>query len=104
MGLLRAKRKSKGAQLSIDLKGEKMAGLYTEKRLYSAKEAEYHNRSPKPSTSAGAKPLPRHEGRRGRWRQARPVGTGEANGGRKPPASSPSLLAPKTKEATGPNS
>jgi len=30
-------------------------------------EAEVHNRSPKPSTSAGARPPPRHGGRRGPW-------------------------------------
>jgi hypothetical protein len=54
-------------------------------------------------------PPPRHEGRRGRWGQARLVGAGEtggageANGGRKPPASCPSPPAPDTREATGPN-
>jgi hypothetical protein len=31
------------------------------------------------------------------------VGAGEANGGRKPPASCPSPPAPNTREATGPN-
>jgi len=37
-------------------------------------EAEYHNRSPKPSTSAAARPPPQHGGRRGWWGQARPMG------------------------------
>jgi hypothetical protein len=31
------------------------------------------------------------------------MGAGEANGGRKPPASCPSPPAPNTREATGPN-
>jgi len=42
-------------------------------------------------------------GRRGRWGQARLVGAGEACGGGQPPASCPSPLASKTKEASGPN-
>jgi hypothetical protein len=37
------------------------------------------------------------------WGQTRLVGAGEVNGGGKPPASCPSPLASKTKEATGPN-
>ena len=41
-------------------------------------------------------------GRRGRWGQARLGGAGEANGGRKPPASRPSLR-PNATKATGPN-
>jgi len=39
--------------------------IYIEKTILG--EAEYHNRSPKPSTSAGARPPPRHGGRRGQW-------------------------------------
>jgi len=34
------------------------------------------------------------------WGQARQMGAGEANGGRKPPASCPSPPAPNTREAT----
>jgi len=41
-------------------------------------------------------------GRRGWWGQARLVGAGEANGGRKPPASCPSLR-PNATKATGAN-
>jgi hypothetical protein len=37
--------------------------IYREKAILG--EAEYHNRSPKPSTSAGARPPPQHGGRRG---------------------------------------
>jgi hypothetical protein len=37
--------------------------IYREKTILG--EAEYHNRSPKPSTSAGARPPPQHGGRRG---------------------------------------
>jgi len=36
-------------------------------------------------------------GKRGWWGQARPVETGEANGGRKPPATCPSPPAPNTR-------
>jgi hypothetical protein len=39
--------------------------IYREKTILGF--AEYHNRSPKPSTSAGARPPPRHGGRRGPW-------------------------------------
>jgi hypothetical protein len=39
--------------------------IYREKTTFGF--AEYHNRSPKPSTSAGARPPPRHGGRRGPW-------------------------------------
>ena len=39
--------------------------IYREKTILG--EAEYHNRSLKPSTSAGARPPPRHGGRRGPW-------------------------------------
>jgi hypothetical protein len=63
-----------------------------------------------PTAKAGAQsrvpvpsPSPQHGGRRGRWGQARLVGAGEANGGRKPPASCPSPPTPNTREATGPN-
>jgi len=42
-------------------------------------------------------------GKRGWWGQARLVGAGEANGGRKPPATCPSPPALNTREATGPN-
>jgi len=63
-----------------------------------------------PTAKAGAQcrvPVPsppaHHGGMRGRWGQARLVGAGEANGGRKPPASCPSPPAPNTREATGPN-
>jgi len=45
--------------------------IYREKTILG--EAEYHNRSLKPSTSAGARPPPRY-------------GAGEAHGGYKPPA------------------
>jgi len=55
-----------------------------------------------PGITSGASPTPQHGGRRGRWGQARLVGAGEANGGRKPPASCPSLRSNATK-ATGPN-
>jgi len=37
--------------------------IYREKTILG--EAEYHNRSPKPTTSAGARPPPLHGGRRG---------------------------------------
>jgi hypothetical protein len=63
--------------------------------------ADCQSRSPMPSTSAEPSSSP--------WGQARPmgqarlVGAGEANGGRKPPASCPSPPAPNTTEATGPN-
>jgi len=67
--------------------------IYREKTILG--EGEYHNRSPKPSTSA--------EPASSTWGQARLVGAGEANGGRKPPASCPSPPAPNTREATGPN-
>jgi len=39
--------------------------IYREKTILG--EAEYHNRSPKPSTSAGARPPPQHGGRRVTW-------------------------------------
>jgi hypothetical protein len=39
--------------------------IYREKTILGF--AEYHNRSPKPSTSAGARPPPRHGGKRGLW-------------------------------------
>jgi len=39
--------------------------IYREKAIL--REAEYHNWSPKPSTSAGARPPPRHGGRRRPW-------------------------------------
>jgi len=39
--------------------------IYREKTILG--EAEYHNRSPKPSTSAGARTPPQHGGRRGPW-------------------------------------
>jgi len=39
--------------------------IYREKTILG--EAEYHNRSPKPSISAGARPPPQHGGRRGPW-------------------------------------
>jgi len=39
--------------------------IYREKTILG--EAEYHNGSPKPSTSAGARPPPQHGGRRGPW-------------------------------------
>ena len=52
-----------------------------------------------PGITAVASPTPQHGGRRGWWGQARLVGAGEANGGRKPPASCPSLRP----NATGPN-
>jgi len=42
-------------------------------------------------------------GRRDWWGQARLVGAGEANGGRKPLVLSPSPASPNTREATGPN-
>ena len=57
--------------------------------LYMKREGE----NPMPAAIAGAQcqvpvpsPPPRHGGRRFRWGQARKVGAGEANGGRKPPA------------------
>ena len=66
--------------------------------------------NPLPTAKAGAQcrvpvpsPPPRHGGKRGWWGQARLVGAGEANGGRKPPATSSSPPAPNTREATGPN-
>jgi len=76
--------------------------------------ADCQSRSPMPSTSAGpssspwgqARPMGAGEaggGRRDWWVQARLVRAGEANGGRKPPASCPSPPAPNTREATGPN-
>jgi len=52
--------------------------------------------SAKPSITSGDQcraslpgPPRRHGGRRGRWGQVRPVGAGEANGGRKPPGQIP---------------
>jgi len=39
--------------------------IYREKTILG--KAEYHNWSPKPSTSTGARPPPRHGGRRGPW-------------------------------------
>jgi hypothetical protein len=39
--------------------------IYREKTILG--EAEYHNRSPKPTTSAVARPPPQHGGRRGPW-------------------------------------
>jgi len=39
--------------------------IYKEKTILG--EAEYHNRSPKTTTSAGARPPPVHGGRRGPW-------------------------------------
>jgi len=39
--------------------------IYTEKTRLG--EAEYHHPSPKPTTSAGARPPPQHGGRRGPW-------------------------------------
>jgi len=69
------RKKNEEAQLSIDLETEKVAGLYTEKRSYSAK----------PSITIGA-------------RSGVPVlglglllgmGAGEAHGGYKPPTSCP---------------
>jgi hypothetical protein len=41
--------------------------IYREETIL--REAEYHNPSPKPSTSAGARPPPRHGGRQGPWWQ-----------------------------------
>jgi hypothetical protein len=61
--------------LSIDLKSEKMAGLYTEKRQYSAK----------PSITTGAQsrvPVSEQGLLLG-------IGTGEAHGGYKPSATYP---------------
>jgi len=59
-----------------------------------------------PTAKAGAQcrvpvPIspPHNGGRRGRWGQAILVGAGEANGGRKSPATCPSPPAPNTKEA-----
>jgi len=66
-------------------------------------KAEYHIRRPMPGITPGASPPPQHGGRRGWCGQARLVGAGEANGGHKPLASCPSLPAPNTWEATGPN-
>jgi len=76
-------RKNEEAQMSIDTREGKL-------------HADSQSRSPKPSTSA--------EPSSSAWGLARPMGAGEANGGRKPPASSPSSPVPKTKEAAGPNS
>jgi len=42
-------------------------------------------------------------GKRGWWGETRLVGAGEADGGCKAPATSPSPLAPNTRETTGPN-
>jgi hypothetical protein len=39
--------------------------IYREKTILG--EAEYHDRSPKPTTSARARPPPQHGGRRGPW-------------------------------------
>ena len=91
--LWRAIEKGRRSRIVFRIKREKAARPYREKRPYSGK----------PSTSTEARPPPRHGGRRGRWVQARPVGAGEANGGRMSPASCPSPPAPKTKEVTMPN-
>jgi len=87
---LRAKRKNEDTQFSIELKRDKMADLYTEKRPYAAK----------PSITSGAQsrlPVPGLGLLLG-------MRAGETDGGRKPPASSQSPPAPNTREATGPNS
>jgi len=81
--------------------------IYRKKTILG--EAKYHNRVrsrlPVPELglllSMGAGEA--GGGRRDWWEQARLVGVGKANGGRKPPASCPSPPAPNTREATGPN-
>jgi hypothetical protein len=68
--------------------------LYTKEREGKL-NADCQSWSPMPSTSAEPSSSP--------WWQARLVGAGEVNGGRKPPASCPSPPALNTREATGPN-
>jgi len=51
-----------------------------------------------PGITAGASPTPQHGGRRGWWGQARLVGAGEANGGRKP---MPAALGRKPHKPSG---
>jgi len=100
-------------ELSVDPKRRKTMDLYTKEREGKPR-ADCQSRSPTPSTSAEpssspwgqARPVGAGEaggGRRGWWGQARLVWAGEANGGRKPPASCPSPPVPNTREATGPN-
>jgi hypothetical protein len=96
--LLKAKRKDEEAQLSVDPKRRKTMDLYTKEREGKL-NASCQSRSPMPSTVPS--PPPRHGGRRGRWGQARLVGAGEANGGRKPPAICPSPPAPNTRKPPG---
>jgi len=68
--------------------------IYREKTILG--EAEYHNPSPKPSTSAGARPPPQHGGRRGPW--------GPQATGLMPAALGPwGCKPPNATEATRPN-
>ena len=86
--MLRAIEKERRSCIVYRTKREKVAGLYREKRPYSAK--------PRITAEARSRvPVPRLGLLLG-------MGAGEANGARKPPASCPSPPAPQTKEATGP--
>jgi len=82
------KRRNEEAQLSVDPKRRKNYRL-----IYKRERRKTQCRLPKPEPNAEY--------------QCRALllamGAGEANGGRKPPASCPSPPAPNTREATGPN-
>jgi len=82
-------------ELSVDPKRRENYGLIYEREREGKPNADCQSRSPMPSTSAEPSSSP--------WGQARLVGAGGANGGRKPPATCPSPPAPNTREATGPN-
>jgi hypothetical protein len=81
-------------EFSVSPKRKKTMDLYMKERE-GKPNADCQSRSPMPSTSA--------EPSSSQWGQANLVGAGEANGGRKLPASCPSPPAPNTREATGPN-
>jgi hypothetical protein len=68
-------------ELSVDTKRGKTMNLYMKERE-GKPNADCQSRSPMPSTSAEPSSSP--------WGQARPMGVGEANGGRKPPGQIPS--------------
>ena len=70
--MLRAKEKVRRSSIVCRSKERENGRLiYRERTILG--EAEYHNRSPKPNTSTGARPVP--------W-----YGAGAAHGGYKPPA------------------
>jgi len=96
--VLRAKEKEQRSSIVYRSKNRENGRLiYREKTILG--EAEYHHRSPRPSTSAGARPPARHGGRQGLWGLPA-TGLMPAAGGRwgcKHPN------ATEATEATGPN-